>query len=186
MYPQMLASREKSTKTSLSGFLRRRGKILVVTSHLLALDATKHLLEDHLYFVQASRSSELTLQAAREFSPDLIILDTMLPYTLGIELCQQLKADELTGNIPVLFILTSAQPKDKDEIFKAGGTDYLTRPFRSEDLLVRVEIHLTMQRLRTELEIERKEKARLLREVKQWEQFAHSLEEMLNHERSTG
>jgi len=181
----MLALRENFAVTRLSGSAYRRGNILLVTSHLLTLDAMKHLLEDHLYFVHASRSSELALQAAREFLPDLIIIDTILPYTLGLELCQHFKEEESTRHIPVLFVVTSGQPEDKEEIFKAGGIDYITRPFRNEELLVRLEIHLTMQRLKAELEIERREKMRLSQELKLSEQFTHDLEEELINERLT-
>lgn len=185
MYPQMLVLHENFTETSLSGFTHWRGKILVVTSHLLTLDAMKHLLENHLYFVQATRSDNLALQVAKEFLPDLIIIDTILPYTSGLELCQRIKEEESTRQIPVFFVVTSGQPKDKEEIFRAGGVDYMTRPFRNEELLVRLEIHLTMQRLKAELEIERREKMRLSQELKLSEQRTHDLEEVLINERLT-
>jgi DNA-binding response OmpR family regulator len=185
MYPQMLDLHEDFIKTSLYGFTRRRGKILVVTNHLLTLDSMKHLLEDHLYFVQAARSSKRALQAARKFLPDLIIIDTMFPYTLGIELCQHFKEEESTKQIPVFFVVTSGQPKDKEEIFIAGGVDYTTRPFCNEELLARLEVHLTIQSLKAELEIECREKMRLSQELKLSERRAHDLEEDLYTERIT-
>ena len=187
----MLDVRDNFIMTEFSNPTFWRGKILVVTSHLLTLDSMKCLLEDHLYSVQATRSGEPALQAAREFLPDLIILDTVIPYLTGLELCQRLKAEESTRHIPVLFVVTSGQPEDKEEIFKAGGIDYITRPFRNEELLVRLEIHLAMQRLKAELEIERRERVRLSQEIKHWEhtfdeqvkQRTQELEEALTNER---
>ena len=192
MDSSMLVLRENFTLRELYGSAPRRGNILVVTSHLLILDSMKNLLEDNLYFVQATRSSEHALLASRDFLPDLIILDTILPYTSGLELCQRLKTEESTRHIPVLFVVTSEQPEDKEDSFRVGGVDYITRPFHDDELLARVEIHLTIQRLKAELEIERREKARLSQKNRQWEQSfdervkqsTHELEEALRYERS--
>lgn len=75
---------------------------------------------------------------ALQIMPDLIVLDLMLPRVDGFTVCQRLRRDERTGNIPVLMLTALGQTQDKVEGFNAGGDDYLTKPFEVEELLARV------------------------------------------------
>ncbi|MBF2099098.1 MAG: response regulator transcription factor [Gloeomargaritaceae cyanobacterium C42_A2020_066] len=75
---------------------------------------------------------------ALQLLPDLIMLDLMLPKVDGITLCQRLRRDERTDDIPVLMLTALSETQDKVEGFNAGADDYLTKPFEVEEMLARV------------------------------------------------
>ena len=84
--------------------------------------------------------------------PDLILLDIKMPDIDGYEVCRQLKADEQTRQIPVIFISALQEVFDKMTAFSIGGVDYITKPFQTEELLARVKTHLELRRLQQELQ----------------------------------
>lgn len=75
---------------------------------------------------------------ALQMQPDLIMLDLMLPKVDGLTVCQRLRRDERTANIPVLMLTALGQTQDKVDGFNAGADDYLTKPFEVEEMLARV------------------------------------------------
>lgn len=100
------------------------------------------------------REGFLTLTAAngpegRELaharSPDLILLDIMMPGESGFETCRALKLDEVTTNIPVIFVSSRNDAKDKVMAFSLGAVDYVTKPFDRAELLARVRIHIRLK-----------------------------------------
>src|SRR6185295_11174340 len=109
-------------------------------------------LKDRGYRVRPVPAGKLALLAARRDPPDLILLDINMPEMNGYEVCEQLKADELLGGIPVIFISALTEQLDKVKAFATGGVDYITKPFQMEELHARVETHLKLRRLRIELE----------------------------------
>ncbi len=126
---------------------------------VLIVDDTPHnlrllsqMLAEHGYKVRAVTSGARALAAARAAVPDLILLDIRMPELDGIQVCQQLKADRRTRDVPVLFISALDQIRDKVRAFGAGGVDYITKPFQLEEVLARVGTHLALresqQRLR--------------------------------------
>ncbi|MEW5871301.1 MAG: response regulator [Chloroflexota bacterium] len=142
----------------------------MANSHPAALEAIKNLLVDGFCVVQTVRSGELALQAARDFPPDIILLDTAFADMTGFEVCRQLKAGERALAIPVLFLVDPEQPEEISKVFQVGGSDIIARPVSREELLARLAMHLASQRLKVELETERSEKARLEQEAQQWKQ----------------
>jgi DNA-binding response OmpR family regulator len=74
-------------------------------------------------------------------------LDINMPEMNGYEVCQQLKADERTRDIPVLFLSALDDTTDKIKAFEMGGADYITKPFQLEEVVARVEKHLELRRL---------------------------------------
>ena len=84
--------------------------------------------------------------------PDLILLDINMPEMNGYEVCERLKADDKLKGIPVIFISALTEQLDKVKAFAIGGVDYITKPFQMEELHARVETHLKIRRLQTELE----------------------------------
>src|SRR6185436_13269643 len=84
--------------------------------------------------------------------PDLILLDINMPEMNGYEVCEHLKADDQLKGVPVIFISALTEQLDKVKAFAVGGVDYLTKPFQMEELHARVETHLKLRRLQTELE----------------------------------
>ncbi len=84
------------------------------------------------------------LKYAREKSPDLILLDIMMPDMDGYEVCRRLKADPDTRNIPVLFITALDEIENKTSAFEVGAVDYITKPFELLEIKARVKTHLTL------------------------------------------
>lgn len=125
------------------------------TSHILIVDDTVanlkilvSMLDQQGYDVRPINSAPLGLRAAQISKPDLILLDIQMPEMNGFEVCRQLKANEETRHIPVIFISALSDLEDKVKAFQAGGVDYITKPFQLEEVLARVSTHLEIQQLR--------------------------------------
>lgn len=130
----------------------RPAGILVVDDTPANLQVLAGMLKDRGYKVRPVAGGKLALLAARRDPPDLILLDINMPEMNGYEVCEHLKADAALKGIPVIFISALTEPLDKVKAFALGGVDYLTKPFQMEELHARVETHLKLRRLQTELE----------------------------------
>ncbi len=128
-----------------------RGNILVVDDTPANLRLLAGILNGKGYKVRPVPSGELALSAAQGMPPDLILLDIMMPEMNGYEVCEKIKADERTRDIPVIFISAINDVLDKVKAFAVGGVDYITKPFQMEEVLVRVETHLAMCQLQKKL-----------------------------------
>ena len=126
--------------------------VLVVDDTPANLQVLTGMLKDRGYKVRPVPNGKLALAAARKNPPDLILLDINMPEMNGYEVCEQLKADDALKGVPVIFISALNEPLDKVKAFALGGVDYLTKPFQMEELHARVETHLKLRRLQTELE----------------------------------
>jgi len=142
------------------------GKILVVDDNPSNLQRLVDILKDRNYQVQPALNGTLALSAVQEMVPDLILLDTIMPRMDGYEVCQQLKADELTRDIPVIFISNINDTSNKIKALEVGGVDYITTPFQVAEILARVETHLAMRRLQKSLEEKNEDLAKTLQELK--------------------
>ncbi|MCC3435501.1 MAG: response regulator [Microcoleus sp. PH2017_29_MFU_D_A] len=127
------------------------GNILVVDDTPANLRLLAGILNGKGYKVRPVPSGELALSAAQGMPPDLILLDIMMPEMNGYEVCEKIKADERTRDIPVIFISAINDVLDKVKAFAVGGVDYITKPFQMEEVLVRVETHLAMCQLQKKL-----------------------------------
>lgn len=126
---------------------QNKPQILVVDDVLGNLQVLSNMLEPQGYDVLIANRGKDALQTAAQVLPDMILLDVMMPGIDGFEVCQRLKADEKTRHIPVIF-LTAAREKDSlVHGFGAGGVDYISKPFQSEEVLVRLKTHLQINRL---------------------------------------
>jgi len=123
--------------------------ILIVDDTPANLNVLTAILGKRGYRVRAAINGGLALKAAQKAPPDLILLDVQMPAMNGYEVCRQLKADEQTSHIPVVFISALDDVLDKVEAFQAGGVDYITKPFQIEEVLARVENQLALNRQRT-------------------------------------
>ncbi len=127
------------------------GNLLIVEDDLSARQTMEAFLTREGYEVRCAPNGQTALMFAREDPPELILLDIRLPDMNGFEVCRRLKEDR-TNNIPVIFISALHELKDKVRGFAAGGVDYVTKPFQAEELLARVETHLTLKRLQKKVE----------------------------------
>jgi len=106
------------------------------------------------------------LQKAGALQPDLILLDIMMPVMNGFEVCGHLKANEQFKNIPIIFITALGHPEDESRGLKLGATDYITKPFNPDLVLLRVRNHLELKNQRDVLEQRTMELEKALAEIK--------------------
>jgi two-component system, sensor histidine kinase and response regulator len=137
-----------------------RADILIVDDTPANLQLLATSLSKHGYNVRAVIDGRHALMAARAVPPDLILLDIMMPDMDGYEVCEQIKTDPTLHAIPVIFISALDETVDKVRGFQLGGADYVSKPFKIEEVLARMEIHLTLYNQRRQLE-EAREQDRL-------------------------
>ena len=140
-----------------------------VPSRILVVDDTPNnvtLLEDMLtargYRVATARDGAEALARMSAEVPDLVLLDVIMPAPDGFEVCERLKADEKTRDIPVIFLTALTDTIDKVRAFSAGAVDYLSKPFNADELVARVGTHLALRQARRALE---EQNARLREEI---------------------
>ncbi len=95
------------------------------------------------------------LAIAGKAMPDLILLDIMMPDIDGYEVCSKLKADTATTDIPIIFLSALGETEDKVKGLQMGAVDYITKPFQPDEVIARVNTHLTIHRLKREVEIQK-------------------------------
>ena len=127
-------------------------RILIVDDVPANLSALSDTLEPEGYQILVARSGEQALETAARARPDLILLDVMMPGMNGYETCRRLHAGEATRGIPVIFLTVHDEVEKVVEGFRAGGVDYVGKPFQTEELLSRIQTHLKIHFLSAELE----------------------------------
>ena len=136
--------------------------ILAVDDVPANLKLLTNILTGHAHQVRPASNGQLALRSAAVETPDLVLLDVRMPDMDGYEVCRRLKADEKCSGVPVIFISALDDTEDKVVGFQAGGVDYVTKPFQAQELLSRVDAHLSLQRLRNRVE---DQNTRLKREI---------------------
>ncbi len=127
-------------------------RILVVDDEPTNLHLLIRILGSKGYEVRTVSNGKAAIKEAQALPPDLILLDIMMPGMDGFEVCQRLKENEETCDIPLIFISVLDQTEDKLKGFSCGGVDYITKPFQYEEVLSRVRTHLTIRYLQRRLE----------------------------------
>jgi len=125
--------------------------ILVVDDTPANLRLLSQMLSQEGYRVRAVTSGTRALASVQVSRPDLILLDIKMPELNGIEVCEHLKADPRTRDIPIIFVSALNELEDKVQAFAAGGVDYITKPFQFAEVLARVETHLALRQLQEQL-----------------------------------
>ncbi len=131
---------------------RTKGDILIVDDNSDNLHLLAEILTENGYKARLAISGSLALQSVQLTLPDLILLDIQMPDMDGYEVCRRLKADKRTCNIPVLFISGLIEVADKIKGFSVGAMDYIAKPFYHEEILARVETHVSLSRAKRRLE----------------------------------
>lgn len=122
-------------------------KILIVDDTPANLDILRVTLNRKGHEISIAPNGEIALELVNQFYPDLILLDIMMPGIDGYETCKRIKANPLTSHIPVIFISAKYDPEDIMKGFHVGGVDYITKPFNSNEVEVRVKTQLSIQSL---------------------------------------
>ncbi|NEQ69432.1 MAG: response regulator [Symploca sp. SIO2D2] len=145
-----------------------KGKILVVDDQINNHRLLSTILAKQGYEVRKALNGKMALIGVQADPPDLILLDIRMPEMDGYEVCEQLKASEQTKEIPVIFLSALDEALDKVQAFSVGGVDYISKPFHPEEILARVENHLTIGRLQKQLQ---EQNARLQQEQEKSERL---------------
>ena len=127
-------------------------RVLVVDDHLDSLVLLSTILTMEKYEVEISEDGISAIQAARAKPPDVVLLDVNMSSMNGFEVCQQLRSNPNTADIPIIFISSFSQTDIKIKAFKEGGNDYITKPFQNDEVIARVENLVQIGRLKAELQ----------------------------------
>jgi signal transduction histidine kinase len=144
--------------------------VLIVDDTPANVRVLAEYLDGHGFNVTVAQDGEEGLERARYGRPDLVLLDAMMPGWDGFETCRRLKADPATSAIPVIFMTALSDIGDKVRAYEAGGIDYITKPFHAEEVLARVNTHLSLRRMQCELEERNEALQREIRERQRAEQ----------------
>ena len=159
-----------------------RGDILVVDDSPVNVELLLAMLGKKGYRVRAAGSGALALEAARAEQPELILLDIAMPQMDGFEVCRRLKQDPALEAIPVIFLSALKETCDKVKAFSLGGADYVTKPFRPEEIMARIDTHLSLRRLRAALERSNRELESSCARLQETERMRQALVQMIVHD----
>ena len=120
--------------------------LLLVDDEPVNLRVLKQLLANDYQLIFA-RNGEEALKLAPSRQPNLILLDVMMPGLTGFEVCRQLKQQENTKQIPVIFVTALNDEQDETQGFDAGAVDYITKPISPAIVKARVKTHLSLVRV---------------------------------------
>jgi len=159
-------------------------RILIVDDNFDILSYLSTLLAKNQFKIFSASCGKQAIAIASAKNPDLILLDISMPDVSGIDVCQQLKSDPKTKEIPVIFITGKTDTEDIVNGFRVGAVDYITKPFSNDELLARVKTHLQIVKMQEqflkdqeviylkEMEILQKEKYHIETELDQAKQEA--------------
>ncbi|UCD87088.1 MAG: diguanylate cyclase [Desulfobacterales bacterium] len=123
------------------------GRILIVDDSRLIAHVAKTILTKRGHEVILAKDGKAGVEAAKSERPDIILLDLIMPVMDGYEVCEHLKQDDSTKEIPVIMVTSKAEAADKVKGLEMGALDYVTKPFDEGELVARVNIHLRLREL---------------------------------------
>ena len=126
--------------------------LLLVDDNPTNLQVLYQTLETTGCKLLVAKNGETALAIAQKASPNLILLDIMMPGIDGFEVCRRLKDNPDTADIPVIFLSALTETKDKVQGLQLGAVDYVSKPFQPDEVIARVNTHLTIHRLKREVE----------------------------------
>jgi PAS domain S-box-containing protein len=141
------------------------GTILVVDDSPANIALLSDMLTKRGHKVHAADDGLLALRMVKSVQPDLVLLDIVMPNMDGFKVCQYLKAGVDTRDVPVVFMTSLADTRDKVRGFRLGAADYITKPFQSEEVLARVDTLLSLHSLRKRLVVQNADLVRSNREL---------------------
>jgi len=121
--------------------------VLIVDDTPQNIDVLSGILKREDLNIFAAPNAEIAEKVISKHKPDLILLDIMMPGISGYELCEKLKANPETQSIPVIFVTAMAETENLVKGFELGGVDYIVKPFKGMEVLVRIKTHLSLRRL---------------------------------------
>ena len=113
-------------------------RILVVDDEPDVTELLKYKFEQEGYRCQVLNDPLLFASTARDFEPEIMIFDIMMPELSGLQLCRMARADPLLKNVPIIFLTARGETEDRIQGLELGADDYLPKPFNMKELLIRV------------------------------------------------
>jgi signal transduction histidine kinase len=132
--------------------IKKETKILIIEDNIINVRILLEQLKIHGYKTLIAENGEVGIKRAIFAQPDLILLDIMMPGIDGYETCRKLKENQKTKDIPIIFVTALTATKSRIKGFKYGAVDYVTKPFQQEEVLARIQTHLTLQEQKKKLE----------------------------------
>ncbi len=128
------------------------GTLLLVDDIPTNLKMLFNYLKSLGFKVRIANNGEKAIEQIERTPPDLILLDVMMPNLDGFEVCRRLKANAQTRDIPIIFMTAKTETVDKVKGFEVGAVDYVTKPIQQEEVLARINAHLTIRNLQKSLQ----------------------------------
>lgn len=113
-------------------------RILIVDDEPDVTELLKYKLEQDGYLCQVVNNPLSFISVAREFNPDLLLLDIMMPELNGLQLCKMVRSDPKMNTIPIIFLTARGEVEDRIKGLESGGDDYISKPFNTKELLLRI------------------------------------------------
>ena len=129
----------------------RPGRILIAEDNPQGAELLEAYLGETDYDVRTAADGEETLREVRDWQPDLILLDIMMPKISGFEVCKRIRSDPATRTIAIIMITALDQPSDIDRALDVRADDFVTKPINKNELLLRVRALLNARHEKTEL-----------------------------------
>ncbi|MCB0209887.1 MAG: response regulator [Anaerolineae bacterium] len=148
--------------------------VLIVDDTPANLETLYSYFESLGFEIMMAQNGPSALKRVEYVKPDIILLDVIMPGMDGFETCRRLKANDATKNIPVIFMTALTDTIHKVKGFQAGAADYITKPFQIEEVLARIQTHLALRDLQTQLETQN---ARLQAEIRERQTTAAALQQ---------
>jgi CheY-like chemotaxis protein len=127
-------------------------RILIADDNAQNVELLEAYLAEGNWETRTAADGEETLRLVRDWQPDVILLDIMMPKMSGFEVCKRLRADPKTSDISVLMITGLDQPSDMDRAVEAGAVDFITKPVKKPELLLLVRSMLDARQHKRELD----------------------------------
>ena len=134
-----------------------KADILIVDDKPENLRLLATMLKHRGYEIRTAINGKLCLRAANAIVPDLILLDINMPDLNGYEVCQQLRKETTTQNVPIIFLSALSEPLNKVKAFQSGGNDYISKPFQLEEVSIRIANQLKISSLQKQLEAQKQQ-----------------------------
>jgi DNA-binding response OmpR family regulator len=156
MQPNVVSSSDKEVQptgaSTNPGAPISHPRVLIVDDDPQGVELIEAYLCNSDYEIRTAPGGEEALGVVRQWHPDLVLLDIMMPKVSGFEVCKRLRANPSTRDIAVLMITALDQPSDVEKAVEAGANDFLTKPINKNELLLRVRSMLKAQSYKRDLD----------------------------------